>query len=47
VLVMSPVVGSRDIPSGRGGLLEAVLTEKVYGGEPPVAEIVQPAYEAP
>jgi hypothetical protein len=41
--VMLPVVASRDMPSGRGGLLGPVLTEKVYGGEPPVAVIVQPA----
>jgi hypothetical protein len=27
--------------------LALVLTEKVYGGEPPLAAIVQPVYAAP
>lgn len=44
---MFPVVAFRDIPSGSGGKLESVLTENVYGGEPPLATIVQPAYAAP
>jgi hypothetical protein len=43
---MFPVVELRAIPSGNGGKLEFVLTEKVYGGEPPLATIVQPAYPA-
>ena len=43
VLVMAPVLALRDIPSGNGGKLEFGLTENVYGEEPPLAEIVQPA----
>jgi hypothetical protein len=46
-LVIAPVLGSRDMPSGNGGKFVSVLTEKVYGGVPPVAEMVQPAYEEP
>jgi len=41
------VAAASDSPSGKGGLLGFVLTEKVYGKEPPLAEIVQPAYAAP
>jgi hypothetical protein len=40
---MFPVVALRDVPSGNGGKLELVLTEYVYGGEPPLVTIVQPA----
>jgi hypothetical protein len=42
-----PVLASRDIPSGNGGKLELVLMEYVYGGEPPLATIVQPVYALP
>jgi hypothetical protein len=41
------VLAFSDIPSGNGGKLALVLTEKEYGGVPPVAEIVQPAYGEP
>ena len=44
---MLPVDAFRDMPSGNGGKLEPVFREKVYGGEPPEAAIVQPAYAAP
>jgi hypothetical protein len=44
---MFPVVALREIPSGKGGELAFVLTEKVYGGKPPLAAIVQPAYALP
>jgi hypothetical protein len=46
-LLIVPVDASSDSPSGNGGTLELVLTEKVYGGVPPLATIVQPAYAAP
>jgi len=46
-LLMLPVLALRDIPSGNGGKLGLVLTEKVYGGAPPLATMVQPAYAAP
>jgi len=42
-LLTLPVDALRDIPSGNGGKLELVLTENAYGGEPPLAAIVQPA----
>jgi len=42
-LVTAPVDELRLTPSGKGGKSALVLTENVYGGEPPVAEIVQPA----
>jgi hypothetical protein len=44
---MVPVDALRDIPSGKGEKLELVLTENVYGGVPPLAAIMQPAYAAP
>jgi len=45
---MSPVFALRDIPSGSGGKsVTSVLSEYVYGGVPPLAAIVQPAYAAP
>ena len=40
---MAPVLELSDIPSGNGGKLALLLIEKVYGGVPPVAVIVQPA----
>jgi hypothetical protein len=46
-LLMAPLVESRDIPSGKGGTLEFSVTEKVYGGELPVATMVQPTYAPP
>jgi len=46
-LLMTPVPALRDMPSGNGGKLAFVLTEYAYGGEPPLATIVQPAYAAP
>lgn len=46
-LLTSPVLAFRDMPSGNGGELALVLIEKVYGGEPPVADMVQPAYADP
>jgi hypothetical protein len=42
-LVTAPVDVFRAMPSGKGGKSALVLMENVYGGEPPVAEIVQPA----
>jgi len=42
-LVTAPVLAFSDIPSGKGAKRGSALKEKVYGGEPPVAVIVQPA----
>jgi hypothetical protein len=42
-LLIFPVLGLSDIPSGSGEKLGFVLTEYVYGVEPPVAMMVQPA----
>ena len=47
VLLSSPVLAFSDIPSGSDGKFKLVLTENVYGGEPPVAVIVHPAYAVP
>ena len=41
-LVMAPVEELRARPSGRGGKLPVVSMEKVYGGVPPLTEMVQP-----
>ncbi|HTT34043.1 MAG TPA: hypothetical protein VMH48_10615 [Methylomirabilota bacterium] len=35
------------MPSGNGGKLELESTENAYGGEPPLAVMVQPEYAAP
>jgi hypothetical protein len=42
-LLTAPVDALRAMPSGKGGKSALLLIENVYGGEPPVAEIVQPA----
>jgi hypothetical protein len=41
------VLALRDIPSGSGGKSGLVLKEYVYGGDPPLATMVQPAYALP
>ena len=46
-LLIAPVDELIVIPSGSGGLLELVLMLNVYGGVPPLAVIVHPAYAAP
>ena len=41
---MLPVPAFNAMPSGNGGKFKLLVTEKVYGGNPPLAAIVQPKY---
>jgi hypothetical protein len=41
------VLRLRDIPSGNGGKFALALTEYAYGGNPPLAAMVHPAYACP